>query len=124
MHLCLVLALGACADSPSCPRSVTEFCASSSVPCPTTWSAAQDPASWGGCAGRTADNSPLLLESCGDVNVVEMWGVDASTNYYYDASTGQLLTVTSHHAPRDEDTCLGGTPQAVCDDPAPRQLCP
>jgi hypothetical protein len=91
-----------------------------------TWTAAQDPASWGGCANRTSDQSPILLETCGNVTVAEMWGIDASTNYYYDATTGALLAVHGHQANRpNNDVCVAGEADAlVCDDPAPRSLCP
>ncbi|MDB4955798.1 MAG: hypothetical protein JWO36_3367 [Myxococcales bacterium] len=127
MHFWFIgLALAGCADTPTpttCRPSLTEFCATSSVPCPMTWSAAQDPTSWGGCGGRTSNT--LVLESCNNVRVAELWGVDASTDYYYDASTGELLTVSSHLAIRPQDVCVAGAPQTeVCNDPAPRDLCP
>jgi len=52
-------------------------------------------------------------------------GVDASTNYYFDASTGELLTVMSHVLIHRPDACVAGAPTAeLCDDLAPRDLCP
>jgi hypothetical protein len=120
------LVLAGCADTPTqCDLSVTEFCASSSLPCPMTLSEAQDPMSWGGCGARTSNNEPLVLKNCGDVMVVELWGIDASTNYYYDAATGELVSMASHRAIREQDVCVAGAAQTeVCNDPAPRDLCP
>jgi hypothetical protein len=127
IHLWVIgLALAGCADTPDAsPRSISEFCATTSLPCPMTWSAAQDPTAWGGCGGRTTDTNPLLLGTCTNVRVAEMWGVDASTNYSYDASTGALIGVTSHLEIREPDVCVAGACGIeVCRDPAPRNLCP
>ena len=124
----LVLAFAGCAEGPttaSCERSIAAFCTDTTLPCPLTFAAAQDTASWGGCGDRRAEDSPLLIEYCGDVNVVEMWGIDASTNYYYDATSGELLSVTSHKAIRDQDKCIAGvqvSPQ--CSAQTRHDLCP
>jgi hypothetical protein len=121
------LALAGCTDTTTeAPQSIADYCATSSLPCPMTWTAAQDPTSWGGCANRNANSNPLLLGTCARVLVAEMWGVDASTNYYYDASTGQLISMTSHHeSGRTEDVCFAGDcPTEACNDPAPRDVCP
>lgn len=121
----LGFALASCTDTTTtCPQSVAAYCATSSLPCPMTWTAAQDPASWGGCGTRTANSNPLVLKSCANIKVVEMWGVDASTNYTYDASTGELVSLTGHRVLRFEDTCIAGEPIPTCDDPAPVELCP
>jgi hypothetical protein len=121
----LGFALAGCAsDHPTCSESIPSFCATTSLPCPKTWTAAQDPASWGGCVGRNANSNPLLLKHCQNVDVVEMWGVDASTNYYYESSSGQLVTISSHQVIRAMDRCIAGHGIEPCDDPAPVDLCP
>jgi hypothetical protein len=120
-----ILVVTACADLPgSCPHSLAQTC-DSGLPCPTTWAAAQDPASWGGCNDRTSENNPILLGTCKDVTVAQMWGVDAATNFYYDRTTGALIAITSRRAPSHDETCVAGDEQpAICEDPAPRSLCP
>lgn len=122
----VVLAVAACAaDSPTtCPQSISDYCATTSLPCPRSIGQAEDTAAWGGCANRNTNDSPLIEYTCGDVTVFEMWGVDASTNYTYDTSSGALIAITGHQAIRAADVCVAGTAPTTGCSLAERDLCP
>jgi len=130
----VLIALAGCENSDShsdsvsvtCQESLTAFCGSTSLPCPMTWTLAQDTASWGGCTERNANDNPLIAIECGNVNKVEMWGVDASSNFYYDVASGDLIAVSKYIAPgRIPESCSGGQLDSfACDTPVETNLCP
>jgi hypothetical protein len=128
LQICLIgLALAGCTDSTEeSTQSIAQYCATTSLPCPKTWTEAQDPTAWGGCGQRNTNDSPILLGRCAHGDVAEMWGIDASTNYYYDAATGALIAITGHQSSGHRaDVCVAGTcPVDACEDAAPRDVCP
>jgi len=68
----------------------------------------------------------LLSVQCGNVNRIEMWGIDASTNYLYDVTTGRLIAVSSYVSPGQEpESCAAGQIDSLaCDHWVATDLCP
>ena len=127
IYIALAVVAGCADPAATCSQSLADYCASGSLPCPPTLAQAEDPAAWGGCAAsnRTANNNPLIEAACADVTVIELWGIDASTDFTYDTATGALLAVSGHQANRpNNDVCVAGsTPASACS-AAPHDLCP
>jgi hypothetical protein len=72
--------------------------------CVTTWSAAQQRATW--CSNPGASIYPL--PDCGGFDIVEDINVDVSYAYYYDRQTGTLVGI-GFNDPQGKLHCIAGS---------------